>query len=85
MGFTIYGGKPTHDGHLGAIVNHVVPGGIMNILCKLRPGDEIVEFNGFDLRNKTNEDVNNIIESAKNTNALRIVAVRQANSDNSIH
>lgn len=81
LGFTLCGGKPTQDGHFGAIVNHVVPGSIMNIVCKLRVGDEIVEFNGFDLRNKGNEEVCTIIESAKNSNALRLVAVRSANND----
>ena len=83
LGFTVCGGKPTQDGHFGAIVAHVVPGSIMNIVCKLKVGDEIVEFNAHDLRNKSNEDVTNIIESSKTCNSLRIVAVRLANNDNS--
>lgn len=82
LGFTLCGGKPTQDGHFGAIVAHVVPGSIMNIVCKLKVGDEIVEFNGYDLRNKSNEEVNTIIESAKTCNSLRLVAVRLANNDN---
>lgn len=83
LGFTLSGGRPTHDGRLGAIVSHVVPGSIMNILCKLRVGDEITEFNGFDLRDKPHEEVCNIIDTAKNSNALRLVAVRLANEGSS--
>jgi hypothetical protein len=76
LGFSVCGNKPTQDGHYGAVVTHVVPGSIMNIVCKLKVGDEIVEFNGYDLRNKGNEEVTNIIESAKSSNSLRLVAVR---------
>ena len=76
LGFTIFGGKPTQDGQFGAIVAHVVPGSIMNIVCKLKPGDEIVEFNGYNLRNKSKDEVNNIVESAKTCSSLRLVAVR---------
>lgn len=76
LGFQLCGGKPTHDGQLGAIVEHVVPGSLMNIICKLRVGDEIVEWNGFNLRNKRNDEVMNIIESVKDANSLRLVAVR---------
>lgn len=78
LGFSLCGGKPTLDGHLGAIVSHVVPGSIMNIVCKLKVGDEIVEFNGYDLRDKGNEEVCNIIESSKNATTIRLVAVRLA-------
>ena len=81
LGFTICGGKATQDGHIGAIVSHVVPGSIMNIVCKLRVGDEIVEFNGYDLRDKGNEEVCNIIESSKNSNTIRLVAVRLAGNE----
>lgn len=83
LGFTICGNRATQDGHYGAIVTHVVPGSIMNIVCKLRVGDEITEFNGYDLRNKSTEEVNNMIESSKTCNSVRLVAVRPAsNSDN---
>lgn len=81
LGFKICGGKPTHDNQIGAIVEHVVPGSLMNIVCKLKVGDEIVEWNAFSLRNKRNEEVCDIIESAKNTNSLRLVAVRPINVD----
>lgn len=76
LGFQLCGGKLTHDCQLGAIVEHVVPGSLMNIVCKLKVGDEIVEWNGFNLRNKRNDEVCRIIESVKNTNSLRLVAIR---------
>lgn len=76
LGFQLCGGKPTSDGQFGAIVEHVVPGGLMNIVCKLKVGDEIVEWNGFNLRNKRTDEVCDIIESVKSTNSLRLVAVR---------
>jgi len=76
LGFHLSGGRPTQDGQIGAIVEHVVPGGLMNIVCKLRAGDEIVEWNGSNLRNKRNEEVCDIIESMKNTSSLRLVAIR---------
>lgn len=82
LGFQLCGGKPTQDGQYGAIVEHVVPGSLANIICKLKVGDEIVEWNGFNLRNKRNEEVCDIIESVKNTNSLRLVAVRSLNNNN---
>lgn len=81
LGFQLCGGKPTQDGQYGAIVEHVVPGSLANIICKLKVGDEIVEWNGFNLRNKRNEEVCDIIESVKNTNSLRLVAVRSINNN----
>lgn len=82
LGFQICGGKPTHDGQYGAIVEHVVPGSLMNIVCKLKVGDEIVEWNGFNLRNKRNDEVCDIIDSVKNANSLRLVAIRLNNNNN---
>lgn len=77
LGFQLCGGKATHDGHLGAIIEHVAPGSLMNIVCKLKVGDEIVEWNGFSLRNRRHEEVCDIIEPMKNTgSSLRLVAVR---------
>lgn len=76
LGFQLCGGKPTPDGQYGAIVEHVVPGSLINIICKLKVGDEIVEWNGFNLRNKRNEEVCDIVDSVKNANSLRLVAVR---------
>lgn len=75
-GFTLCGGKPTPDGQRGAIVEHVVPGSLINIVCKLKVGDEIVEWNGFNLRNKRDNEVYDIVKSVKNTNSLRLVVVR---------
>lgn len=79
LGFHICGGKPTQDGQYGALVEHVAPGSLANIVGKLKVGDEIVEWNGFDLRNKPNEEVCDIKESAKNTGSLRLVAIRSIN------
>lgn len=77
LGLQLSGGKSTHDGHFGAIIEHVAPGSLMNIVCKLKVGDEIVEWNGFSLRNRRNEEVCGIIEQFKNTlGPLRLVAVR---------
>lgn len=78
-GFQLRGGKQTHDNKFGAFVEHVVPGSLVNIVCKLKVGDEIVEWNGFSLRNKSNEEVCEIVESGKNKNTLRLVAVRLVN------
>lgn len=77
LGFSLHGHKATQEGHFGAIVTNVVHGSIMDVVCKLKKGDEIVEFNGFDLRNKSNEEVLQIIETSRNANPIRIVAVRQ--------
>lgn len=81
LGFNICGGKPTYDGQYGAIVEHVVPGSPMNLICKLKVDDEIVEWNGFNLRNKRNDEVCDIIESVKNANSLRLVAIRMINNN----
>lgn len=85
LGFSICGGKPTHDGQYGAIVEHVVPGSVMNLICKMKVGDEIVEWNGFNLRNKRHDEVSEIIKSVKNANSLRLVAIRQLNNNNSVN
>lgn len=77
LGFQLTGGKPTHDGQLGAIVEHVVPGSLINIVCKLKVGDEIVEWNGINLRNKRHDEVLEIIESVRNANSLRLVAIKR--------
>lgn len=75
-GFQLCAGKPTPDGQFGAMVEHVVPGSLVNIICKLKVGDEIVEWNRVSLRNKSNEEVAEIVETSKNAHTLRLVAVR---------
>lgn len=85
LGFHICGGKPTADGQYGALVEHVAPGSLANIVCKLKVGDEIVEWNGFNLRNKQNKEVCDIIKSTENRDLLRLVAVRPINNNDTTY
>lgn len=67
---------------LGTIVEHVVPGSLMNIMCKLKVGDEIVEINGVQLRNKNDVEIRQILEGVKLSNSLRMVAIRMLANNN---
>lgn len=78
------GANLVQGGQYGAIVEHVTPGTLANTACKLKVGDEIVEWNGHSFKNKNNNEIAQIIESsrscARNNSRTRIVAVRLNNN-----
>lgn len=66
-------------GQYGAIVDHVTPGTSANTACKLKVGDEIVEWNGHSFKNKKQADIDKIIDDSRGPRT-RIVAVRSNNN-----
>jgi len=77
LGFMIESTRHSPDTHYGALVTYVRPDSIMKVICKLQVGDEIVEFNGLDLRDKSAQEIDLVIEAAKSRSPMRLVVVRR--------
>lgn len=46
LGLRILGDQILHDGSIGAVVEKVKKGSIADQIGRLRPGDEVIEWNG---------------------------------------
>ncbi|KAG1666255.1 Protein piccolo [Nymphon striatum] len=65
LGMKVIGGKevPGSAGELGAYVAKVYPGGVVDRLGEIREGDQILEWNGTQLKNKTYEAVQTVLRA----------------------
>src|SRR5882762_8776845 len=50
LGLKVVGGKILDSGRLGAVIEKVKKGSIADTIGRLRPGDEVVEWNGRSVR-----------------------------------
>ncbi|XP_072426719.1 regulating synaptic membrane exocytosis protein 2 isoform X9 [Chiloscyllium punctatum] len=65
LGLKVVGGKMTEFGRLCAFITKVKKGSLADIVGHLRPGDEVLEWNGQSLQGATFEEVYNIIFESK--------------------
>ncbi|XP_048384641.2 regulating synaptic membrane exocytosis protein 2 isoform X3 [Stegostoma tigrinum] len=65
LGLKVVGGKMTEFGRLCAFITKVKKGSLADIVGHLRPGDEVLEWNGRSLQGATFEEVYNIIFESK--------------------
>ncbi|XP_013413458.1 regulating synaptic membrane exocytosis protein 2-like [Lingula anatina] len=81
LGLKVVGGKVTEGGQLGAFVTKVKKGSIADVVGKLRPGDEVIEWNGRSLQAATFEDVYDIIMESKQEPQVELIVHRNIESD----
>ncbi|KAM7292867.1 regulating synaptic membrane exocytosis protein 2 [Ixodes scapularis] len=76
LGLKVVGGKILESGKLGALVEKVKKGSIADTVGHLRPGDEVLEWNGRSLQGKTYEEVYDIISESKMEMQVELIVSR---------
>ncbi|XP_053571245.1 regulating synaptic membrane exocytosis protein 2 isoform X3 [Bombina bombina] len=76
LGLKVVGGKMTESGRLCAFITKVKKGSLADTVGHLRPGDEVLEWNGHVLQGATFEEVYNIILESKPEAQVELVVSR---------
>ncbi|XP_025251167.1 regulating synaptic membrane exocytosis protein 2 isoform X33 [Theropithecus gelada] len=76
LGLKVVGGKMTDSGRLCAFITKVKKGSLADTVGHLRPGDEVLEWNGRLLQGATFEEVYNIILESKPEPQVELVVSR---------
>ncbi|KAM4029308.1 regulating synaptic membrane exocytosis protein 2 isoform 12-T12 [Anomaloglossus baeobatrachus] len=76
LGLKVVGGKMSETGHLCAYITKVKKGSLADTVGRLRPGDEVLEWNGRILQGATFEEVYNIILESKPEAQVELVVSR---------
>ncbi|XP_069477588.1 regulating synaptic membrane exocytosis protein 2 isoform X14 [Ambystoma mexicanum] len=76
LGLKVVGGKMTDVGRLCAFITKVKKGSLADTVGHLRPGDEVLEWNGRLLQGATFEEVYNIILESKPEPQVELVVSR---------
>nr|XP_022331894.1 regulating synaptic membrane exocytosis protein 1-like isoform X5 [Crassostrea virginica] len=80
LGLSIVGGRETPMGQHGAYITKVKKGSIADTVGHLRPGDEVLEFNGRCLQRATFEEVRDIIMESKQEPQVELIVHRSASA-----
>uniref|UniRef100_A0AAV2LM30 Regulating synaptic membrane exocytosis protein 1-like n=2 Tax=Knipowitschia caucasica TaxID=637954 RepID=A0AAV2LM30_KNICA len=84
LGLKVVGGKMTETGRLGAFITKVKKGSLADVVGHLRPGDEVLQWNGKSLPGATKKEVYNIILESKAEPQVEIVVSRPIGSINRV-
>ncbi|XP_073488227.1 regulating synaptic membrane exocytosis protein 2 isoform X39 [Aquarana catesbeiana] len=76
LGLKVVGGKMSETGLLCAYITKVKKGSLADTVGRLRPGDEVLEWNGRILQGATFEEVYNIILESKPEAQVELVVSR---------
>ncbi|XP_077462483.1 regulating synaptic membrane exocytosis protein 1-like isoform X12 [Stigmatopora argus] len=76
LGLKVVGGKMTQTGRLGAFITKVKKGSLADVVGHLRPGDEVLQWNGKSLPGATKKEVYNIILESKAQPQVELVVSR---------
>ncbi|XP_025090830.1 regulating synaptic membrane exocytosis protein 2-like isoform X4 [Pomacea canaliculata] len=76
LGLKVIGGTIGETGKLGAFITKVKKGSIADTVGHLRPGDEVVEWNGRSLQGATFEEVYDIILESKQEPQVELIVHR---------
>nr|XP_020477191.1 regulating synaptic membrane exocytosis protein 2-like [Monopterus albus] len=76
LGLKVVGGKMTESGHLCAFITKVKRGSLADTVGHLRPGDQVLEWNGHVLQGATFNEVYNIILESKSEPQVELVVSR---------
>ncbi|KAM9307626.1 regulating synaptic membrane exocytosis protein 2 [Gastrophryne carolinensis] len=76
LGLKVVGGKMSESGQLCAYITKVKKGSLADTVGRLRPGDEVLEWNGRILQGATFEEVYNIILESKSEAQVELVVSR---------
>ncbi|XP_057663298.1 regulating synaptic membrane exocytosis protein 2 isoform X2 [Diorhabda carinulata] len=80
LGLKIVGGKLLENGLTGAIIEKVKKGSIADVEGQLRPGDEVIEWNGRSLQGKTFNEVAEIIAESRQEANVELIVSRSMSS-----
>nr|XP_055067109.1 regulating synaptic membrane exocytosis protein 2 isoform X26 [Misgurnus anguillicaudatus] len=76
LGLKVVGGKMTESGRLCAFITKVRKGSLADTVGHLRPGDQVLEWNGRKLQGATFKEVYNIILESKPEPQVELVVSR---------
>lgn len=76
LGMKVVGGRIVEAGRLGAIVEKVKKGSIADTIGRLKPRDEVLEWNNISLKGKTYDEVHDIIADSKHHTQIDLVVAR---------
>ncbi|XP_051720814.1 regulating synaptic membrane exocytosis protein 2 isoform X16 [Ctenopharyngodon idella] len=76
LGLKVVGGKMTESGRLCAFITKVRKGSLADTVGHLRPGDQVLEWNGRHLQGATFKEVYNIILESKPEPQVELVVSR---------
>ncbi|XP_028819360.1 regulating synaptic membrane exocytosis protein 2 isoform X41 [Denticeps clupeoides] len=76
LGLKVVGGKMTESGKLCAFITKVKRGSLADTVGHLRPGDQVIEWNGRVLQGATFKEVYNIIMESKPEPQVELVVSR---------
>ncbi|KAK7081548.1 Rab GTPase binding, partial [Halocaridina rubra] len=76
LGLKVGGGKILDSGKIGALIEKVKKGSIADTVGHLRPGDEVLEWNGRSLQGKSFEEVYDIITESRQEPQVELIVSR---------
>ncbi|XP_050294946.1 regulating synaptic membrane exocytosis protein 2 isoform X2 [Anthonomus grandis grandis] len=76
LGLKVVGGKVLENGCKGAVIDKVKKGSIADVEGQLRPGDEVIEWNGRVLQGKSYQEVADIIAESKQEANVELIVSR---------
>ncbi|XKL60506.1 hypothetical protein PGB90_007563 [Kerria lacca] len=77
LGLKIVGGKLLENGKRGAIIERVKKGSVAELEGGLKPGDEVLEWNGRPLQQLSYQDVHDIIAESKQETQVELIVLRK--------
>ncbi|XP_076282706.1 rab3 interacting molecule isoform X7 [Lasioglossum baleicum] len=80
LGLKVVGGKLLDDGSMGAVIEKVKKGSTADIEGQLRPGDEVIKWNGRSLQGKSFQEVYDIIAESRQEPQVELVVSRNLSS-----
>lgn len=76
LGLKIVGGRITLGGTVGAVIEKVKRGSIADTVGRLRPGDEVLEWNGRSLEGSTFEEAYDIMAESRQEPQVELIVCR---------
>ncbi|XP_063980189.1 regulating synaptic membrane exocytosis protein 2 isoform X2 [Diachasmimorpha longicaudata] len=76
LGLKVVGGKLMNDDKIGAIIEKVKKGSAADLEGQLKPGDEVIEWNGHPLQGKSYQEVYDIIAASKDESEVELYVAR---------
>ncbi|KER29264.1 LOW QUALITY PROTEIN: hypothetical protein T265_13414 [Opisthorchis viverrini] len=76
LGIKLSGGRKSTSGRLATFISRVKSGSSADVIGQLRPGDEILDWNGHSLRDLTTDEVSQIVNESKNDTQVELIVQR---------
>ncbi|XP_048508422.1 regulating synaptic membrane exocytosis protein 2 isoform X2 [Athalia rosae] len=84
LGLKVVGGKLLENGSRGALIEKVKKGSTADLEGQLRPGDEVIEWNGRSLQGKSFQEVYDIIAESRQEPQVELIVSRSLNPSTSV-